>query len=67
MVGILFGSMTAAPVALVAMATLPRGRSEWDAFWMYYEWKYRIGLRLVFPAYGLLILVGIVSSIVLFI
>jgi hypothetical protein len=67
LLGLLFGGMIAAPMVLVAVCTLPRGRSEWEGFWLYYEWKYGLSLRFIFPLYALMIGAGIWSAIALFI
>jgi len=65
MIGTLFGGMVASPVAMIAIVTLRHGRTEWDGFWLFYGWKYKISLRLIFPVYGFFIVVGLISLIAL--
>ncbi len=66
MVGALFGWMTILPISLIAAITLRQGRQQWDEFWLFYELKYRIGTKLLLPLYGLLMGIGLISTVKLF-
>lgn len=66
MVGLLFGAIAAAPVALVAAVILPSRGLHWGDYWRYYELRYGIGLRLMGPVHGAMIGLGVYSAARLF-
>jgi multidrug efflux pump subunit AcrB len=64
--GVMFGWLALVPVLLIAAFTLPRGIGRWREFWHYYEIKYRVSLSFIAPVYIALCLLGLVSTLVLF-
>ena len=64
-VGLLFGWMVIAPIAVIGWSTLRRSRKEWNEFWVFYELKYRVSVGLIFPLFGFLMMVGLVSMLAL--
>ena len=65
LLGVIFGWLVLAPVAFIAICTLPRGVSHWHGFWRFYELSYGISLRLLAPVYAFLCALGILSMTVI--
>jgi hypothetical protein len=66
LVGYVLGWLVIVPVAVIASCRLSQGVGAWSEFWTFHEQKHRVSLRLLVPLYTLCVVVGIVSTAVLF-
>ncbi len=62
LVGVLLGWLVLAPILFIALRTLPRGLSEWQAFWRFHESRHGISIRVLAAAYAFLSLLGLAST-----